>query len=232
MDFQNIKCEVIKEDCLQFDLSFKIIVIGDTSVGKSCLTMKATKDYFENYYSPTVGFEFYTFNVKIDEQNIRLQIWDTCGQEEYRSLIQNFYRNSSLAIMVYSIDNEKSFENLEIWLNEIKLKGNPDVIIFLIGNKIDLEDNREVPTEKGEQFYKDNKLSLFLETSAKTGKNVEDVFTNAAKILYQEHMNYKNRLSRPDSFIKLPNLVNENQEIIEKEVVEEEGEKQRKKGCC
>ena len=232
MDFQNIKCEVVKEDFLQFDLSFKIIVIGDTSVGKSCLTMKATKDYFENYYSPTVGFEFYTFNVKIDEQNIRLQIWDTCGQEEYRSLIQNFYRNSSLAIMVYSIDNEKSFENLEIWLNEIKLKGNPDVIIFLIGNKIDLEDNREVPTEKGEQFYKDNKLSLFLETSAKTGKNVEDVFTNAAKILYQEHMNYKNRLSRPDSFIKLPNLINENQEIIEKEVVEEEGEKKRKKGCC
>ena len=230
MDFQNIKCEVVKEDFLQFDLSFKIIVIGDTSVGKSCLTMKATKDYFENYYSPTVGFEFYTFNVKIDEQNIRLQIWDTCGQEEYRSLIQNFYRNSSLAIMVYSIDNEKSFENLEIWLNEIKLKGNPDVKIFLIGNKIDLEDNREVPTEKGQQFYKDNKLDFFLETSAKTGINVEDVFTSAAKILYREHMNYKDRISRPDSFIKLPNLANENQEIIEKEG--EEQEKQRKKGCC
>jgi len=230
MDFQNIKCEVVKEDFLQFDLSFKIIIIGDISVGKSCLTMKATKDYFENYYSPTVGFEFYTFNVKIDEQNIRLQIWDTCGQEEYRSLIQNFYRNSSLAIMVYSIDNEKSFENLEIWLNEIKLKGNPDVKIFLIGNKIDLEDNREVPTEKGQQFYKDNKLDFFLETSAKTGINVEDVFTSAAKILYREHMNYKDRISRPDSFIKLPNLANENQEIIEKE--DEEQEKQRKKGCC
>ena len=72
MDFQNIKCEVVKVDFLQFDLSFKIIVIGDTSVGKSCLTMKATKDYFENYYSPTVGFEFYTFNVKIEEQNQKL----------------------------------------------------------------------------------------------------------------------------------------------------------------
>ena len=230
MDFQNIKCEVVKEDFLQFDLSFKIIIIGDISVGKSCLTMKATKDYFENYYSPTVGFEFYTFNVKIDEQNIRLQIWDTCGQEEYRSLIQNFYRNSSLAIMVYYIKKKKSFENLEIWLNEIKLKGNPDVKIFLIGNKIDLEDNREVPTEKGQQFCKDNKLDLFLETSAKTGINVEDVFTNAAKILYREHINYKDRISRPDSFIKLPNLANENQEIIENE--DEEQEKPRKKGCC
>ena len=119
---------------------------------------------------------------------------------------------------------------MEIWLNEIKSKGNPDVKIFLIGNKIDLEDKREVSTEKGNQFYKDNKLNLFLETSAKTGINVEDVFTNAAKILYKEHMNYKDRISRPDSFIKLPNLANENQVIIENE--DEEEEKTRKRGCC
>ena len=89
-DKEDLKCEVVKEDFLQYDLSFKIIVIGDTAVGKSCLTMKATKDYFENYYSPTVGFEFFTFNCIINDQNIRLQIQDTCGQEEYRSLMQNF----------------------------------------------------------------------------------------------------------------------------------------------
>ena len=75
-----LNCEVVKQDFTQFDLSFKIIVIGDISVGKSCLTKKATKDYFENYYTPTVGFDFYTFNCKIEDQNIRLQIWDTCGQ--------------------------------------------------------------------------------------------------------------------------------------------------------
>ena len=144
MDDQKLNCEVVKEDFGQYDLSFKIIIIGDTSVGKSCLTMKATKDYFENYYTPTVGFEFYTFNFKIEEQNVRLQIWDTCGQEEYRSLIQNFYRNASLAIIVYAIDSSQSFEHIEGWLNEIKLKGNPDVKILLIGNKIDLEDKREV----------------------------------------------------------------------------------------
>ena len=98
------KVEVLPDDFNLYDLSFKIIIIGDSGVGKSCLTLKATKNYFEDYYSATVGFEFFTFNVKVDGKYIKLQIWDTCGQEIYRSLISSFYRNSSLAMMVYSID--------------------------------------------------------------------------------------------------------------------------------
>ena len=122
--------EILPEDFQNYDLSFKIIVIGDSGVGKSCLTMKATKNYFENYYSPTVGFEFFTFNVKVKDKSIRLQIWDTCGQEVYRSLISSFYRNSSLAILVYSIDTEQSYKNLETWLNQIREHGNPDIKII------------------------------------------------------------------------------------------------------
>ena len=98
------KIEVLSEDYSNYDLSFKIIVIGDSGVGKSCLTMRATKNLFDTNYNATVGFEFFTFNVKINNQVVKLQVWDTCGQEIYRSLITNFYRNSSLAIMVYSID--------------------------------------------------------------------------------------------------------------------------------
>jgi small GTP-binding protein len=94
----------LPDDYTQYDLSFKLIVIGDSGVGKSCLSMKATKNLFETNYSATVGFEFFTFNVKINDKVVKLQIWDTCGQEIYRSLITNFYRNSSLAMMVYSID--------------------------------------------------------------------------------------------------------------------------------
>lgn len=96
--------EILPDDYSHNDLNFKLIVIGDCSVGKSCLSIKATKNLFENNYNTTVGFEFFTFNIKINDKVIKLQIWDTCGQEIYRSLITNFYRNSSLAIVVYAID--------------------------------------------------------------------------------------------------------------------------------
>ena len=98
------KLEVLPDDYPRYDLSFKIIVIGNSGVGKSCLSIKATKNIFENNYLATVGFEFFNFNVKINDKVIKLQIWDTCGQEIYRSLITNFYRNSSLAIIVYEIN--------------------------------------------------------------------------------------------------------------------------------
>ena len=104
-DSENIeKLEVLPDDYPRYDLSFKIIVIGNSGVGKSCLSIKATKNIFENNYLATVGFEFFNFNVKINNKIIKLQIWDTCGQEIYRSLITNFYRNSSLAIIVYEIN--------------------------------------------------------------------------------------------------------------------------------
>ena len=96
--------EILKEEFSNYDLSFKIIVIGNAGVGKSCLSMQATKKKFENNYLATVGFEFFVFNMKYKNKVLKLQIWDTCGQEIYRSLITSFYKNSSLAIIVYAID--------------------------------------------------------------------------------------------------------------------------------
>ena len=96
--------QLLDDDYPNYDLSFKVIVIGNSGVGKSCLSIKATKNIFENNYLATVGFEFFSFNIKLDDKIIKLQIWDTCGQEIYRSLITNFYRNSALAVVVYSID--------------------------------------------------------------------------------------------------------------------------------
>ena len=96
--------ELLEENYRKYDYAFKIIVIGNPGVGKSCLSIKATKNLFENSYIATVGFEFFNFNVKLGDKIVKLQIWDTCGQEIYRSLITNFYRNSSMAIIVYSIE--------------------------------------------------------------------------------------------------------------------------------
>ena len=97
--------EILPDDYPKYDLSFKIIIIGNSGVGKSCLSVKATKNIFENNYLATVGFEFFNFNIKLEERVIRLQIWDTCGQEIYRSLITSFYHSSSLAILVYAINS-------------------------------------------------------------------------------------------------------------------------------
>ena len=197
---EDYKIELLPEDYPQYDLSFKLIFIGDSSVGKSCLTTKAVKNNFEEYYQATVGFEFLTFNMKVNDKVVKLQIWDTCGQEIYKSLISNFYRNSSLAVLVYAIDNKESFNHVENWLNDLKSQANEDVRIFLVGNKADLEEDRKVTKEEGEKYKLDQHLDLFMETSAKTGQNARNVLVEAAKILYNDYLKFdENNANKPDS---------------------------------
>lgn len=222
------KVELLSDEYAQYDLSFKIIFIGDSGVGKSCLTSKAAKNSFEEYYQATVGFEFLTFNLRLDNTVIKLQIWDTCGQEIYRSLITNFYRNSSLAVMVYAIDNEQSFNNTESWLKELKDQSNPDIRIFLVGNKSDLEETRQVRTERAEQFKEAHKLDMFFETSAKTGFNAKNVLIEAAKILYTDYLKYRESSRNNDL-----NKEDDNKTTLKREKFEttDNGEI-KKKRCC
>ena len=183
--------ELLPEDFAQYDLSFKIIVIGDSSVGKSCLTMQAVRKNFVDLYQATLGFEFLTFNLRINKNVVKLQIWDTCGQEVYRSLISNFYRNCSLALIVYAINNRDSFMHAETWLNDLKNQSNPNVRVFLIGNKRDLQKDRTVSPEEADKFKEEKKLDLFWETSAKTGENARSVLIEAAKVLYKDNLKLK-----------------------------------------
>ena len=105
------------------DIAFKVIIVGDSGVGNSCLTMKAIKNTFTEGHNATVGFDFFTFCTLINEAtSCKLQIWDTCGQETYKSLITSFYRNTSLAMMVYSIDSQESFEHIKTWHVELKIQ--------------------------------------------------------------------------------------------------------------
>jgi len=183
---KNYKIEILDEYHKKYDLNFKIILIGNIGVGKSCLSLKATKGIFLEEYISTIGFEFYCFNVKVNEKIIKLQIWDTCGQEAYRSLIKNFYRNASLAIVVYSVEDLQSFNDIDIWLKQVKTYGASSCKIFLIGNKIDTE-NRKVSTEMGIKCKNDFFFDCFMETSAKDGINIKELFINCATILYEEN---------------------------------------------
>ena len=178
------------DDFSRYDLSFKIIIIGNCGVGKTCLTKQAIKSEFMEGYQSTIGVEYYTMFFQLDKKIIKLQIWDTCGMEVYRSLIKSFYVNSSLAIIVYSIIDESSFEDIHFWIKELKSMSSPDIKIILIGNKIDLEDQRKISKEQGEHMAKDYGFVGFFETSAKTGENVRVLFKKVIKILYKDYLYY------------------------------------------
>ena len=195
---KNYKIEILDEYHKKYDLNFKIIVIGNIGVGKSCLSLKATKGIFLEEYISTIGFEFYCFNVKVDDKIIKLQIWDTCGQEAYRSLIKNFYRNASLAIIVYSVEDSQSFFDIDIWLKQIKTYGTSSCKIFLIGNKIDTN-YRKVSTEQGIKCKNDFFFDCFMETSAKDGINTKELFVNCATILYEENQNLMKQIIEENS---------------------------------
>ena len=224
------KVEILDQNMSDFELSFKIIIIGDSGVGKSCLTLRGTKNAFDSMYSPTIGFEFVSYFIKINGQVIKLQIWDTCGQEVYRSLISSFYNNSSLAIIVYSIDNSQTFTGLEFWLNELRTKSSPDINLFLIGNKCDLEEKRQVTKDSGKEFCENNRIKLFLETSAKTGFNAQNIFIEAAKLLYEQHLKNKEKLSEGQSFSQTASR--ERNLSLPLDDMYEDDKKNRKKVCC
>jgi Ras-related protein Rab-1A len=190
-EINSLEIEVIpppKIDNIKADLTFKLIVIGDPNVGKSCLSLKGTTGKFEDSYVATVGFDFYSFFAKIENKLIRLQIWDTCGQEGYRSLVQNFFRGTALGILVYAINDIKSFNNVGVWVKQLRAYSNPDIKMILVGNKNDLVEERKITEEEGKKCSKELDFFSFYETSAKTGFNSKEVFIQAVKLLY---INYK-----------------------------------------
>ena len=184
-------------------LTFKIIIIGNSGVGKTSITTSAVKNVFINDYKSTIGMEIFSLYLKVNDKPIKLQIWDTCGQEIYRSLIKNFYRNSSLAIIVYSIDKKNSFKDINLWIKEIRLNSSPDIKIVLIGNKSDLDKDRQVSYEEGKKYLDDDEVLKFFETSAKTGENIKKLFEEISIILYKDYKYFnKGNLTRSSGSFK------------------------------
>ncbi|CAM9161161.1 unnamed protein product [Chrysoparadoxa australica] len=169
---------------MSYSFLFKYIIIGDTGVGKSCLLLQFTDKRFQPVHDLTIGVEFGARMINIDSRQIKLQIWDTAGQESFRSITRSYYRGAAGALLVYDITRRDTFNHLTRWLEEARQNSNTNMVIMLIGNKSDLEHRRAVSTKEGEQFAAENGL-VFLETSAKTAANVEAAFIQTAEQIYE-----------------------------------------------
>ena len=172
----------------QHDYVFKYIIIGDSGVGKSCLLLQFTDKRFEPLHDLTIGVEFGARMVPIDGKNVKLQIWDTAGQESFRSITRSYYRGACGALLVYDVTRRETFSHLQTWLEDAKANSNTAISIMLIGNKCDLESKRQVSKEEGEKFAEENGL-VFMETSAKTAMNVDEAFLRTANMIYQNVQN-------------------------------------------
>jgi len=159
----------------EYDLMFKILLLGDSGVGKSSLLLRYTKNEFISDMRSTIGVEFALKYITIDNYQLKIQIWDTAGMERYRSITNAYYKGAKGVIVLYDICRKKSFENVDKWIDDFKSKADDDAVIILIGNKSDLDDKREVSKEEGESKAQMNKFA-FMETSAKDNNNVQKAF--------------------------------------------------------
>ena len=172
---------------LQQDFLFKLIVIGNSGIGKSCLMHRMCHNEFTEDHEVTVGVEFGSLLVKMQGVAFKLQIWDTAGQESFQSITKIFYRGAHAVLLTYDLTSMDSFMNLNHWFQEIKNQSEANALIFLVANKKDMENEREVATSKGEQFAREKGLHGFFETSAKSGEGVEETFMSAARMLFKMH---------------------------------------------
>ena len=159
----------------EYDLLFKLILIGDSYVGKSNILLKYLKNQFNENSKTTIGVEFGTKNIIINNKRIKIQIWDTAGQERYRSITSAYYKGAKGALIVYDITRKNTFDNIDKWITDLKLNGDKNICIIILGNKSDLIDKREINKNDGikkAEMYK----TAFLETSALNGDNISKAF--------------------------------------------------------
>ena len=211
-----------------YDMIFKIVLIGDTSVGKTNILSKYLSNEFDPDSKATVGVEFGTRDFKIENNTVKVQIWDTAGQERYRSITNAYYKGAKGSLLVYDITNPKTFENVDKWLSDLKTNAEEKISVVLVGNKTDLESERKISLEQGKEKAELFKLA-FIETSALNGNNIEKAFNELISDVFKNHyslMDNKSNIKLNDKGISLENIDGKE----EKEEVKEEPIP--KKGCC
>ncbi|KAJ3426588.1 ras-related protein rab-2a [Anaeramoeba flamelloides] len=206
---------------MSFNYLFKFVLIGDSAVGKSCLLLQFTDQRFQATHDLTIGVEFGSRVIEVDGVSIKLKIWDTAGQETFRSITRSYYRGAASAILVYDVTRRDTFNQLENWIEDARQNASENTQIIIVGNKIDLENKREVSEEEGRKFAEENGL-WFLEASAKTGHNVNQIFQNMTRIIYQKIQNGELSTESELSGIKIGSTA---KLIVSKK-------KEKSGGCC
>lgn len=206
---------------MNYDRTCQILIIGDSSVGKTSILTRYTNGTFKEEYLATVGLDYYSKDEIFNNKTINVKLWDTAGQERYKSLTQSYFKNAEGVIVTYDITNTESFDNLKFWINSIKTNmenKNVFIPVIIIGNKTDMEESREIMIEDAKKFAEENKYKYF-ETSAKTGEGIDKAIRDLLnQILNQSGNNDEQKEFRKDS-------------VQIKENTEEKSEK-KKKGCC
>ena len=184
----------------KIEKSFKIMLLGDSSVGKTCFLKRYIDDTFQDVYLSTIGFDYkYKFITLEDGKKIKLQIWDTAGQERFRTIGKGYYKGAHGIILIYDVTSQKSFDSIKTWLNEIKSEASNKVCVFLVANKIDIEE-RLISREDGEEIAKNNNLE-FYESSAKDNINVSEVFQDLAEKINEKYQIMKEKGKKLDEII-------------------------------
>jgi len=163
-----------------YDLLFKLLLIGDSGVGKTCILFRFSDDAFNTTFISTIGIDFKIKTIEMNGKKIKLQIWDTAGQERFHTITTSYYRGAMGIMLVYDITNAKSFDNIAKWLRNIQEHANEDVEKMILANKCDMEEKRVISKERGEAIARENGIR-FLETSAKTNINIERAFTELSE---------------------------------------------------
>ncbi|KAL5226124.1 hypothetical protein ABZP36_012763 [Zizania latifolia] len=179
------------------DYVFKVVLIGDSAVGKSQILARFARNEFSIDSKATIGVEFQTRTLVIDHKSVKAQIWDTAGQERYRAVTSAYYRGALGALLVYDITKRQSFDHIPRWLDELRGHADKNIVIMLVGNKSDLEDERAVSTEDAKEFAEKENL-FFLETSALQATNVENAFQTVLTEIFKIHSK-KNMAADPKS---------------------------------
>jgi len=186
-----------------YDMLFKLLLIGDSGVGKTCILFRFSDDAFNTTFISTIGIDFKIKTIELKGKKIKLQIWDTAGQERFHTITTSYYRGAMGIMLVYDITNQKSYENIAKWLRNIDEHANEDVEKMILGNKCDMEDSRVVPKERGDAIAREHGIK-FMETSAKNNVNIERAFHELAEAILNKTP------GRPDSNAnsELPDRVN------------------------